>query len=137
MRLAPGARRRTEGDEGVARESRHRDPVGQSRGDAPGDRAKHLVAGLVTQRVVELLDAVQTQKQHGHRRLGRRSLELLLELVLEQRAVGKPGELVAQGLAADLVLDPLALVAPRQYVGQRLDEVDLLRLEAAGVIGVE
>ena len=88
--------------EGVARADR--------RGEAPRDLLEQLVAGVVAERVVHLLEAVEVDEQHGERLAGaRRAGQRLVEPVAEERTVGEAREPVVEGLVRELVLEPDAL----------------------------
>jgi hypothetical protein len=63
----------------------------------------------VAQAVVDLLEAVQVQEQHGHRGgLPLGPLEGVVDPVLEQGPVGQGGERVVEGLVDELVLQAAA-----------------------------
>ena len=68
--------------------------------DPTGDGAQQLVAGAVAEAVVDPLEVVEVDEQHRH--LGAPPAQRVLETVEEQRAVGQPGE----GVAERLVLEP-------------------------------
>ena len=88
-----------------------RDRVGGAHaGHEPlGHELQQLVAGRVPEPVVDGLEVVEVDEQHGH--LGgaaRTAAERVLGAVVEQRAVGEPGELVVEGAVAQLLLEALA-----------------------------
>src|SRR5205807_7576479 len=67
--------------------------------EALRDLLEELIAGVVAERVVDLLEAVEVDQQHGER--VRRALgprERLVEPVAEERAVREPGQPVVEGL---------------------------------------
>ena len=61
---------------------------------------QQLVAGVVAERVVDLLEAVEVHDQHGHAAAvaAARPRGRVLDAVAEQRAVGQAGERVVQRL---------------------------------------
>ena len=79
--------------------------------EALGDLLEQLVAGVVAEAVVDLLEAVEVDEQHGERRRAERSRprERLVEPVAEERAVGETGQAVVERLAGQLLLEPDAL----------------------------
>ena len=86
-----------EDDELVAADPRH----GVARADdglePPRDRLQDLVAGVVAADVVDLLEAVEVDHEERERRdRAARSLQRLLESVVEQRPVGEARERVAE-----------------------------------------
>ena len=98
-RTGGGRGRRTRRRRGARRRRRVRDAAHEPRGDA----AQQLVADGVAERVVDALEVVEVDEQHGD--LARRArLERLAHLLAEQRAVGEPGERVVVGLVVELVL---------------------------------
>ena len=71
--------------------------------------AQQLVADLVAERVVDLLETIEIEEQHADSRTARaRALECGLELVAEEAPVRQPGEAVVVGELPDLVLGLLA-----------------------------
>ncbi len=74
--------------------------------DALGGLAQHPVAHLVTLGVVHLLEAVEVDEQHAHRRVvpGRPGARRGDQLV-ERRPVPQPGEVVVRGLVAEELLE--------------------------------
>ena len=94
-----------------------------------GDRLQQLVAGLVAERVVDLLEAVEVDEERGG--LGAAAPgagEHLLDAVEDQRAVGQPGQRIVQRLVAD------ALEQPR--VADRDRGLARDTAEASGELGV-
>ena len=88
------------------------DEVGRSRGgcDALGDGGDQLVAHAVADRVVDVLELVEVDEQHGHAALGgHAALERFAQLAHEQYAIRQSGECVVRGLAAEFVLQLLGL----------------------------
>ena len=77
---------------------------------ALGHLDEQPVAGGVAEAVVDLLEAVQVEEQHGHRRrLALGPLEGVVDPVLEQGPVGQRGQRVVEGLVDELVLELAAL----------------------------
>ena len=71
---------------------------------------QQLVAGAVTERVVDLLEAVEVDEENRETISGTRGArERLLEPVAEERTVGEPGEAVVERLPRQLLLEPDAL----------------------------
>ena len=66
---------------------------------------EHLVAGIVSERVVDALEPVEIAEQHGERAGAARQVDnRLAEAVHEQGAVGQPGERVVQRLERQRLL---------------------------------
>ena len=67
------------------------------------DLGQQPIADLVTEGVVDVLEAIEIQQQHGHL-LARplRVLDRLLDPVVEQGAIGQPGQRVVQRHALEL-----------------------------------
>ncbi len=77
----------------VAAQSGHR--VGRPQSAAQPHRhfLQHLIAGVVAERVVHFLEAVEIDQQHGEAALvTMRSQDSLLQPVLEQRPIGQVGQ---------------------------------------------
>ena len=69
-----------------------------------------LVAGVVAERVVDVLEVVHVHEQDGHRHvLAALGGERVTDAVAEQGAVGQAGEDVVEGLVLELGLEGLAL----------------------------
>ena len=67
-------------------------------GQSLGDRLQQLVAGVVTQGVVDALEMIEVQKQACNlMRVARRLGDDLFQALIEQCAVGQPGENVVLG----------------------------------------
>ena len=80
---------------------------------------EQLVAHLVPQAVVDVLEVVEVEVEH-HDRLGRAHRALAQRVhqpVPEQLAVGQPGQRVVERLVGELLLEPLPVgdVAQRQH----------------------
>ena len=86
----------------VARPAHLREPL--------RNRLEELVAGIVAEAVVHLLEPVEVDEQNGERaaRAGRAG-ERLLQAVAEECAVGQHGETVVEGLPRELFLQANAL----------------------------
>ena len=103
-----------EHDEFVTADSGNRVGLAQRRRQPGGDRSEQAVAGVVAERVVHLLEAVEVDEQR--RALGVAAAgagEHLLDAVENERAVREPGERVVQRLVTD------ALEQPRVSDGDR------------------
>ena len=105
-----------------------RDRVGPAqRGAQPlGDLAQQQVAGVVAERVVDVLEAVEVEQQQAD--VGPVAVgggQRLLEPVGQQGAVGQPGQAVVQRLVAHLLLGPPALDDRGRDVGDGQQEVDV------------
>ena len=95
-----------------------------------GDGDEQVVADRVAERVVDGLEVVDVDEQHGDRRLGQR--ERLLDAVDEQRAVREAGERVVVGLVLELalelaqlphrLLEAVVLERDRGVGGERLEQ---------------
>ena len=98
------ARARQQHRELVAAEAGE-DVVGpQDAAQARADLGEHGVAGVVAERVVELLEAVDVDDQQRQRLVAfARAGQVRAQLAAELAAVGQAGELVGRGLAARLV----------------------------------
>lgn len=95
-----------------------------------GHGAEKLVAGPLSERVVDDLEVVQIhQKDADALRGGGRAAQGLLDLGEECRAVGQPRQRVVALLMVRARLGPVALDRLGQHVGHRLDEVDVVFAE--------
>ncbi len=80
------------------------------RGAQPGrDLAQHLVAGGVTEAVVDALEAIEVDEVDGGDGRAVAARERLAQAVAEQRAVREAGERVVQREPLELGLHPLAV----------------------------
>ncbi len=71
---------------------------------------QQLVALAVPEAVVDLLEVVEVEEEHGDRvPLPLRELEGVIHAIAEQRAVGEAGERVVEGLVQQLLLEALPL----------------------------
>ena len=76
-------------------------------GEPARDLLEQLVAGVVTEAVVDLLEPVEVDEQQRENLVrALRARQGLVETVAEQRAVGEAGEAVVEGLARELLLEP-------------------------------
>ena len=86
---------------GVARPNRLRDPL--------GDGAQQLVARGMTERVVDVLEAIDVDEDDaGLRAAPARRRQALEQAIREQRAVRQTGERIVQRLVRELLLHLLA-----------------------------
>ena len=79
--------------------------VGVTRGgEEPGrHQAQHAVADVVAEAVVDALEIVEVEQDQRYRAVVARGLrQRLAETILQQAAIGQPGELVVAGQAARL-----------------------------------
>ncbi len=119
----------------VAAEPRQRVAGAHGRGEALGHGPQQLVAGVVAQAVVHLLEAVEVHEQHRQRRPGALGARHgLVEPVAEQGAVRQGGEAVVERLPDQLLLEPhpLGHVARVQHHAAQLPVV-----AQVGHVGVE
>ena len=71
---------------------------------------KHPVASIVTERVVDNLEVVEVQEQHGERlAVLAPPPERVLDAIAEQRPVREVGNRIVEGLIGELLLELLAL----------------------------
>ncbi len=86
--------------------------------EAPAQLGEQAVAALVTERVVDLLEAVEVDEQDGHAASELPGLgEGLLGAVPEERSVRQSGEIVMERLVLDL--EHLAVEPPRHAAHDR------------------
>ena len=75
-----------------------------------GDLLEQLIARVVAERVVHLLEPVEIDEQHRERLAGaRRAGQRLVEPVAEERPVGETRQAVVEGLVHELLFEPDAL----------------------------
>ncbi len=95
----------------------------QAGADAAADLEQQVVADQVTDRIVDHLEAVQVDEQHGElfARVRDVALHRLLQPLQQQGAVGQAGQRVVQGFVFQPALDALALgdLFAQVAVGQR------------------
>ena len=97
-----------------------------------GDVAQHLVAALVTDRVVDRLEAVEVhheQAELGVVALGARHLER--QRLLEAAVVEQPGEAVGGGLDLHLLVGARVADGDGGEVGEELHDLELALFEGA------
>ena len=119
----------------VAAEPRDRVGGAHRGGEPARERDEHRVAGRVAVEVVDALEVVDVDVEHGGARaraLGVR--ERVLEPVAAERAVGEPGQRVVQRLVADPLLRAHARVGGGEHVGDR-DQERALLLRRRGAVG--
>ena len=129
----------------VAAEPADRVGLAQAGVQPLGDRLEQQVAAGQTEGVVDALEAVEVEQQHRRHAVGApRPGQRVVEAVVEQRAIGEPGQRVVAGLMAhprlrrlelgdverdrDHVGDPSGIVVQRRFGGQQ----DALLAGAAG-----
>ncbi len=75
-----------------------------------GGQHQQLVALAVAEAVVDLLEVVEVEEEHGDRvPLPLRELERVIHAVAEEGAIGQAGERVVEGLVQQLLLEALPL----------------------------
>ena len=84
----------------VAAEPGQRVALAQRAAEALGDDLEQLVAVVVPERVVDLLEAVEVDEQHRDRAVRAHALDRALDALVEERAVRQPGEGVVEGEVA-------------------------------------
>ena len=110
--------RRQHDGELVAAQPRHGIDASQQPADARGDVLQHAIAGVMAQRIVDLLEAVEIQQQQRQRRVGARGgAQRLRETILQQQPIGQIGQRVVMGEIRQPALEAPAL-APRARVEQ-------------------
>ncbi len=88
----------------VAAQPRHRVRGAHGRDEAAGHVPEQLVARVVAERVVDLLEVVQVEEEEGQGGTDARGdAQGLLQAVAEQGAIGQVGQRVVQGLVAQRV----------------------------------
>ena len=125
--MVEGADVRAQDDELVAREPAHHVALARRRLEPPGQLLQELVTAGVAERVVDELEAVDVDEEHGQVGLVlHRDHQLAVELVVEGLTVAEPGERVVEGHPLELGLGLLAV----GHVGEGAD--DHRRLGPAG-----
>ena len=117
----------------VAAEARDHRLVRARGAAAAAHLAQQLVADVVAEGVVDLLEPVEVHEQHGR---GAGGLQAPFEALLEVQPVGQPGQRVVQGQVLGLLggaADPL----DQRVVGQRDAGMAGEGLKQLGVFGVE
>ena len=110
----------------VAAQARHGQALAHRR-QALGHLLEHLVAGAVAEAFVDVLEQIQVQQQHAapRRALGA-ALQGVLHALVEQQAVGQPGQRVVVGQVVQLLLGLLHgadVGEDRHIVGQFVELV--------------
>jgi hypothetical protein len=97
---------------------------------------------VVAEGVVDLLEAVEVDQQHGQQRVRPERADRVADPLVEQRPVGEPGEAVVQrpvlalgGLPAQVVDQAAALQRDAGVAGEGPQQGQVLRAEAAGAVG--
>ena len=99
----------------VAAEARRGVGRADARGQALRHLDEHLVAGGVPQAVVDRLEVVEVEEDHGHAlALAARAGDRMADALGEQGAVRQAGHRVVEGLVGELLLEGLALEMSRQ-----------------------
>ena len=88
----------------VAAHARDRVGLADQLAQALGRQLEQLVAGGMTQRIVDVLEVVEVEQVHGQQLAAPRAREGLLEALVEQHAVGQAGKRVVQRHVHDLGL---------------------------------
>ena len=126
--LVVGANSGGDDDELVAADSGGRVMASDDTGEAAAHLGEKAVPGAVAHTVVDGLETVQVEVEHGDRRIGPVDLvEAVLQPGDEQVPVRQAGQRVVHGLVGELVLDPLRL-------GDVLDVVDRVTCSASHVM---
>jgi hypothetical protein len=94
----------------VTAEAGRRVTGADARGQALADLDQHLVAGGVAEAVVDDLEVVEVQEDHGHAAvLAPAASERMAYALDEQRAVGQARDRVVERLVGELLLERAAL----------------------------
>ena len=78
----------------VSTETRHEIALGDRLPEAIARMDEELVAGAMTERVIDLLEPVEVDQEHRDRLLGLLRAQPCLDLLCELDAVRKPGEVI-------------------------------------------
>ncbi len=98
--------------------------------DTRGDGGEQLVAGRVPEAVVDELELVEVEEEHGDRDPATgRHRQGVLQAVEEEAAVRESGEGIVQRFMLGPLLGPATLDRVREHVRDRLHEVDVLLAE--------
>ena len=119
----------------VAAEARRRVRGADARGEALRDLGQHLVAGRVTEAVVDRLEVVEVEEDDGDALvLASRTRDRVPHPLREERAVGEAGHRIVEGLMGELLLErlPLADVAAVED-----DAAHVLVLQQVGAVDLE
>ena len=114
----------------VAAEPRRQVARAQAGAQAARERDQQLVADLVAEAVVDVLEVVEVEQEHDGAAVG--PGDRGLHLLREQLAVGEPGERVVVGAVLEpgavlgqlphRLLEPVVLERDRGVVGERLQQ---------------
>ncbi len=95
--------------------------ISDAQGEAPSDLGQQGVAGVVAEAVVDRLEVVQVDEQHGDP-VATLPLEGGCGALAEQHPVGQAGEVVVDGFVAQLLLPALQRPHQPEHAGQDEDE---------------
>ena len=98
-----------------------------------GDGDQQLVAGAVAQAVVDGLEVVEVEEQHGRLLSGSVATECRADLLGEEQPVGQTREGVVERLVAELFLDAIVLEQHARVAGEGLEELAVVRIERGDV----
>ena len=109
----------------VAAQPCHRVGLPQRRTEPRGDELQHAVAGMMSERVVDLLEAVQVEQQQRQRlALAGGDARRLVETIVQERAVGQVGQRVVIRQVDEALFDPAALTPHARVAQLALDGGD-------------
>ena len=114
--------RRQQHRELVAAEPRHR--VGRAQGAAQARRhfLQHQIAGVMAERVVDLLEAIEIDQQDRQALVvAMRAQDRLLQAIEEQRAIRQVGQRIVIGEIGDALVGEVALAPDRRFAQLALD----------------
>ena len=98
----------------VAAEARGGVGGADARRHALGHLEQDPVAGRVAEAVVDGLEVVEVDEQHGHPdAVAQRPRDRVADALVEQRPVGQVGDRIVEGLVGELLLERLALARRR------------------------
>ena len=117
----------------VAPEAPERRARAQQGAQPLGDDAEQLVADVVAERVVDLLEPVEVEEQHADPLAVAGRGEVLAQPLRELDAVRQPGEDVVPGLVAQPLEQPDAVQRDREVAGERAQEGQVVGREAGAV----
>ena len=124
-------------DELVAAEAAHRVVAPHRLAEPVRHLLEQAVAGGVAEAVVDHLELVEVDEQHGRPRVvAGRAGQRLLDAVEQEGAVRQPGEAVVHRLVLEAGLGPAPLYRDGGEVPAPLEHLQLVRARAAG-LGVE
>ena len=103
--------------------------------DALGDLEQDPVADGVTEAVVDGLEVIEIDEQHGHPdAVAQRPRDRVADALVEQRPVGEMGDRIVEGLVGELLLERLAL---RDVAAVEHDPADRAVTQQVGVEDLE